>query len=197
MRLRDQVERVQRGWLLGQADHGKGAVLLQEGEVWLEGVRGRSRVEDEVEGAGVSLHRVFVRGEDDLIGAEFESVILLLERGGELDGWAPKECANLSAHVAESAEADDADLLAGAGIPMAQRRIGGDAGAEQGRDGGEIEILRDGVSEALVDNIIVGIAAHGDGSVDAVFDGVGERELLQRRNALLRGRRERSGGRSR
>ena len=52
------------------------------------------------------------------------------ERLGELD-----------AHMAEPADADDADLLARADLPVAQRRPGGDAGAEQGRDGGEILLV--------------------------------------------------------
>ena len=51
------------------------------------------------------------------------------ERVGELD-----------AHVAQSAESDDADLLALGHAPVVQRRVGGDAGAEQGRGSGEVEV---------------------------------------------------------
>ena len=44
--------------------------------------------------------------------------------------------------MAEAAEAHDADLLALADVPVAQRRVGGDAGAEQRRHGGEVELVR-------------------------------------------------------
>ena len=49
----------------------------------------------------------------------------------------------LHAHVAEAAQADDADLLAVADFPMPQRRVGGDAGAEQRRGRGEVQGARD------------------------------------------------------
>lgn len=39
----------------------------------------------------------------------------------------------LDAHVAQPADADDADLLAGPDVPVPQRGIGGDAGAQQRR----------------------------------------------------------------
>ena len=65
-------------------------------------------------------------------------------------------------------------FLSGAGLPMTQRRIGGDAGAEQRRNGGGVEVGGNGVREALVDDVVAGVAAHGDGAVDAIFGGVGE-----------------------
>ena len=63
----------------------------------------------------------------------------------------------------------------GTDVPVAQWRIGGDAGAEQRSDGGEVEVGRDGVGEAFVDDIVVRVSAHGDGAVDAILGGVGER----------------------
>ena len=62
-------------------------------------------------------------------------------------------------HVAEPAEADDADLLPGFYAPLAQRRVGGDAGAEQGSDRREIEILGDAQGEILIDHNALGVAA--------------------------------------
>jgi hypothetical protein len=56
---------------------------------------------------------------------------------------------------------------------MAQRRIGGDAGAKEGGDAGERKILRDGVGVALVDDVIAGVAPPGDGTVEAVGGVVG------------------------
>ena len=81
-------------------------------------------------------------------------------------------------HVAEAAKAHDADFLAGAGLPVAQRRVGGDAGAEKWGNGSKVEVGGDGMGEALVDNVVVGVSAHGDGAVDAVLGGVGERRAL-------------------
>ena len=58
----------------------------------------------------------------------------------------------LHAHVAEAAQADDADLLALADLPVTQRRVGGDARAEQRRGGGEIELVGNLEREGLVDD---------------------------------------------
>ena len=172
------AEHADRGRFLGQADQGDGAVLLEQREVGLECVWRGSCIEDEVEGAGVFLHRGFVGREDDLVGAELDGVVFLLERGGELHGVRAEGMRELESHVAEAAEADDADFLAGADLPMAQRRVGGDAGAEQRRNGGEVEVGGNGMGEALVDDVVVGVAAHGDGAVDAILGGVGERGAL-------------------
>jgi len=61
--------------------------------------------------------------------------------------WAPKAW-EFYAHVAEPAEPGDTDLLARADPPMAQRRIGGDASAEQRRHAGQIELVGNPQNEA-------------------------------------------------
>jgi hypothetical protein len=58
--------------------------------------------------------------------------------GGEGDHVRAHRMRDLQAHVAQPADADHADLLARPGLPVAQRRIGGDAGAQQRRDRGEL-----------------------------------------------------------
>ena len=78
-------------------------------------------------------HLVGVAGDDDFVGAEAEGVFLLAGRGGEDDGVGAESVRELDAHVAQSAEADDADLLALGDAPVAHGRVGGDAGTEQGR----------------------------------------------------------------
>ena len=63
------------------------------------------------------------------------------------------------------------DLLARSDPPMAQRRIGGDAGAEQRRHAGQIELVGNPQHESLVDDDRVGIASKSraaDHFVDAV-----------------------------
>ena len=56
---------------------------------------------------------------------------------------------------AKAAEADDTNLFARTGLPVAKRGIGGDTRAEQRRDGGKVEIGGNGVGEALVNDIVV------------------------------------------
>ena len=75
--------------------------------------------------------------------------------------------------MAEPAEADDADFFAGARLPVLQRRVGSDAGAEQGRGGGEVKIFRQREGEGLVDDDVIAVAAEGDVAV-LVFGVVGE-----------------------
>ena len=89
----------------------------------------------------------------------FASVALAL-RGGEGDGVRAHRVGELDAHMAEPANADDADLLARAGLPVAQRRIKRDAGAEQRRDRGELILgMADFQDEAGVDDDPLRIAA--------------------------------------
>ena len=123
-----------------RADEGEVAVAAEQVDVGVDVVIGGDGVEDEVEAAGVLLHLVGVAGDDDFVGAEAEGVLLLAGRGGE-DHDVGAECmGELHAHVAQSAEADDADLLALGDPPVAQGRVGGDAGAEQRRGPGEIRL---------------------------------------------------------
>jgi hypothetical protein len=66
----------------------------------------------------------------------------------------------LDAHMAEPADADDSDLLAGPDLPVAKRRPGGDAGAQQRRDRGELLLgMADLEDELLVDDDALRIAA--------------------------------------
>jgi hypothetical protein len=61
--------------------------------------------------------------------------------------------------VAESTDADDADLLAGTTAVAVERREGSQTAAEHGRDLLEIELVRDLEDELLVDPNARGIAA--------------------------------------
>ncbi|MHC2543083.1 hypothetical protein ACVINY_003731 [Sinorhizobium meliloti] len=80
--------------------------------------------------------------------------------------------------MAETAQADDRHLLAGAGLPVTQRRVERDAGAKQRCGSIERKVLRNGEHIAFLDDDMVGIAALGRGSVglDAV---VGHHEARQ------------------
>jgi hypothetical protein len=61
--------------------------------------------------------------------------------------------------VAQAADADDADARGGAGEPVAQRAVDGDAAAEQRADAFAFKGVGNGDGEAGVDADLVGIAA--------------------------------------
>ncbi len=71
--------------LLRCADEGEVAVAAEQVDIGVDVVLGGDGVEDEVEAAGVLLHLVGIAGDDDLVGAEAERVLLLVGRGGEDD----------------------------------------------------------------------------------------------------------------
>ena len=180
----DHAEGMDRQRLLRYADEAERAVELEEGHVGVEVMLGRDAVQDEVEGATMLGHRGGVGGNDDLMGAEAEAVGDLGRGGGEEHDVRAEGPGELHAHVTEAAEADHADLLARADLPMAERRIGRDARAEQGSRGGEVQALRDAEGEGLVDDDMGGVAAEGVAAevlVGAVIGEGGSRqtELLQ------------------
>ena len=170
----DEIEGVHGERLFGSADEGQGAVALEEREVGVEVVLGGDAVEDEIEAARVLQHFVGVFGDDDFVGAETLGVGGFVGRSGEEDDVRAEGMGELDAHVAESAEADDADFLAFANFPVTKGRIGGDAGAEQRSGGGEIEVRGDLQREIFIDHDAIGIAAVGDAGENFVFTVVGE-----------------------
>src|SRR5712692_158141 len=64
-------------------------------------------------------------------------------------------------HVAQPAETDHANFLTLGDAPMMHRRVGRDAGAEQRRGCGEIEIGWNAQNEVLIDDDAFGVAAIG------------------------------------
>ncbi len=90
----------------------------------------------------------------------FSASARLLSRGRERDGVRAHRVRELDAHVTEPTDADDADFLAGPDLPVAQRRIGRDAGTEQRRDRGELfDRMTDLQHELLVDDDALRVAA--------------------------------------
>ena len=83
----------------------------------------------------------------------------------------------LDAHVAESAEADDADLLAFGHAPVAHGRVGGDSGALQRRGSGKVEVLGNAEDEVLLDDDAVRVAAVGDAARVLVREVIGEGQV--------------------
>src|ERR1039457_3607634 len=86
------------------------------------------------------------------IGAEPDRILTLGGRGGDHDHLGTEGFGEFNAHVTETAEADHADLLAFADLPVAKRRIGRDAGAEQRGYGLHIHAGRDLHHEPFLDD---------------------------------------------
>ena len=82
--------------LLWRAHHGDVAVAAQQVDVGVDVVFGGHGVEDEVEAAGVLGHLVGVARDDNLIGAEAQSVVLLAGEVVKTTVWAPRACANFT-----------------------------------------------------------------------------------------------------
>src|SRR5690606_26038275 len=107
------------------------------------------------------------------------AILHLARRGREQHDVRTERTGEFHAHVAEPAEADDTDLLTGPDVPVAERRIGGDAGAQQRRGGGQIDILAHPQREGLVHRDALRVAAEGRAAQVRVRAVVGERgELL-------------------
>ena len=162
-----QAQRLGRG-----ADVDQRAVDGEQAEVGVDVDAGADGVDDEVEPAGELLEGVGVGRGVVVVRAEAQPVLLLLQRLREHGDLGAEGVGDLDGHVAQPAEADDGDLLAGAGAPAAQRGVGGDAGAQQRRGGGRVEAVGDGEDEVGVDDDVGGVAALGGGAV-AVGAGVG------------------------
>ena len=103
-------------------------------------MRRGSGVEDEVETVDVRRHLLLVLRYHHFGGAEAQGIFPLVRRGGEQHDLRAHGIGDLHRHMAESAKADHADLLSRADLPLAQRRVGGDAGTEQRRDRGQLSV---------------------------------------------------------
>lgn len=106
--------------------------------------------------------------------AQADRILFFRGRCGKNDNVGSEGPCEFYAHMSETAESDDPDFLARADLPMTERGIGRDAGAEQGRDSGEIEIFGNAQCEVFIDHDIFGISAKG-GAADKRFgSAVGE-----------------------
>src|SRR2546423_13784473 len=77
-------------------------------------------------------------------------------------------------HMPETAEADDAHLVSLANLPMAQRRVSRDPGAQQRRGRREVELVGNAENEILVDDDAFRVSAVSDAAGLFVFAVVGE-----------------------
>src|ERR1700679_1840924 len=80
--------------------------------------------------------------------------------------------------MAKPPEPNNADFLPPAHIPAAQRRIGGDAGTQQRRNGRKVQLFRNAEHETFADDDRLGIPAVSDPSEMLVRTVVGENRVL-------------------
>ena len=73
------------------------------------------------------------------MSAQSQTIGDFVGRGREQDDVSAKRTGKFHAHVPQSAQSDDADFLAWANFPMAQRGIGRDAGTQERSSGGQIQ----------------------------------------------------------
>ena len=105
-------------------------------------------------------HLVGIARHDDFVRAQVERILPLGFGCREGDGMRAHRMGELDPHMAQATDADDAHLLARTGIPVAQRRIGGDAGTEQRRDRSKlIDRVTDLQHEMVIDDDLLRIAA--------------------------------------
>ena len=152
-------------------------VAAKKVEIGIDVVVSRDGIEDEVEAAGVLCHLVRIAGDDYLVGAKTQSVFLLVGRSGEEDDVSSEGVGELDPHVAQSAEPDDADLLALGDSPVVHGRVRGDSGAEQRRGSGEVEVRGNLEHEFLVDDDAVRVAAVSNAAAVLVRGVVGQGEI--------------------
>src|SRR3954464_14398044 len=174
--LRDQREGRDRQRLRRRADIDERPVGLEQAEEAADVDARAHRVHDEVEAPGELVEGGVIAGGVVRVGTERQAVLLLAQRLRQHRDVGAHRMGELDRHVPQAPEADDGDVLAGTGVPVAQRRVGRDARAEE--RGGDVEFqpLRDVENEVLVDDHVVGVAAVGDHAI-AVDRTVGLRHL--------------------
>ncbi len=138
--------------VLRRADQRHIAVALQQGDKRVEIVLRRYGIQDEIEAVSVLRHLIRIFRDHDFIRAQALAVFDFRRRGGEQHHMRAHRVRNFHAHMAQSAQADDTDFFPRTDVPVAQRRIGGDASAQQRRDARQIQIFRHAQHEVFIDD---------------------------------------------
>ena len=115
-------------------------------------MRRADRVQDEVERSCKRVKRARLLRIDELLGAEPSCSFLLAGRGAEHGDVGTHRVCQLDSHVADTAQAHDRDLVAWLASELAQRRVRGDARAQEWCGASGVQPLRDSKQVALVDD---------------------------------------------
>ena len=150
-----------RGDFAHQADVHQRAVEFQRRDVGVDVVRIGNGVDDELKLVRHALHLRGIGGNYHVVRAEAFGVCRFTGAAREEGDFCAEGVSEFYRHMAEAAETDDRDFAAFADVPVAQRRPGSDAGAEDGRHGFGIEVFRHFQHEGVADGDGFGIAAVG------------------------------------
>ena len=157
----DDAERRHHERVFGQTELDERAVEIQHAQEPAQIEIGRDGVEDQVEGVAQLLERVAVGGRVVVAGAQPQAVLHLLQALRQHRHLGAHRRGELDRHVAQTAEAHDGDPPARPGIPVPQRRVGGDARAQQRCGGIEAERVGNAQDVVLVDDDAAAVAAVG------------------------------------
>ena len=116
-------------------------------------------VDNQVEAVGGLGHGIGIGRDEQRMRAQGLCVLRLVGRAAEHRDMRAHPDGDLDRHMSQAAETDDAHAAAGAGMPSPQRRIGGDAGAEQRCRTRQIQAWRQPQDELLAHDEVLGIAA--------------------------------------
>lgn len=118
----------------------------------------RHRVDDAVHGARRGLHLLRVAADQEVVGAQaVQRLLALPQRRADHGDFHPERLAELDGHVAEPAEAHDAEVLPGrVEAVLHHGAVHRDAGAEQRRGAVRGQRVRDAHDVVLVDDDHVG-----------------------------------------
>jgi hypothetical protein len=155
----DESERRNGERLRRCADKCDVAVATEQVEISIDVMIGGDGVEYEVKAARVIVHLVTVARDDDFVGAQTERVFFLVGRSGEDNDVGSELMSKLHAHVAQTAETDDANFFAGGDAPVTHRRVCRDPGAEKRRGSRKIKVGGYAQNEAFIDDDAIGVAA--------------------------------------
>src|SRR5207247_5957989 len=97
-------------------------------------MRRGNRIEDEIKPVGESVEVLWVQRHDKVMRAKTTRILFFGFRRAEYCNLRAHGGSQLDRHVAQPAQSDDPDSLGRADVEMPERRVGGDAGAEQGGD---------------------------------------------------------------
>ena len=143
------------------AEFDEHTVEIQQSEVPAQIQIGRDSVEDDVEGVAQILERVAVAGGVVGLGAQAKSVLHLLQRLRQHRHLGAHCRGQFDSQMSQSAQTDDPDPGARSDLPVPQRRIGGDPGAQQRRRGIQGQRGGNGEDVVLVDHDAAAVATVG------------------------------------
>ena len=133
-----------------QAHVDEDAVGAQRGHVaCVVQALGGHGAQDQVEGTAQGLEHAFLAGRVEVVGAEAAGIGLLGTAMGDDRDVRAHSLGDLHAHMSEATHTEDRDARSGAHVVMLERRVGGDACAQQGCAGSKIQLRGDMQREVL------------------------------------------------